>query len=316
MTARTGYHARVLADSVGPNGIRITTVEATFPRFILAEVNTHRVLSRNAASSRAIPVEKLRQMIASDPFVPLRWLHNERGMQGSTSLSEADELLAIEAWLTARDSALEMAGELSATDRLNVHKQTANRLLEPFGWVTDIITATEWANFFGLRCHAAAQPEFRKIAEEIRRVREASTPVELLGGEWHLPLIGVNDEDREALVEYGDHDLCRISTGRCARVSYLTHDGIRNPGADIALHNKLKLDGHMSPFEHQAQMLTDREWDALLAARQRVFAALWGILPHAEAQQRADAVLYSGNLRGVRQYRKTLHGEAVFTGGV
>jgi uncharacterized protein YjhX (UPF0386 family) len=292
MTARTGYHARVLADSVGPNGIRITTVEATFPRFILAEVNTHRVLSRNAASSRAIPVEKLRQMIASDPFVPLRWLHNERGMQGSTSLSEADELLAIEAWLTARDSALEMAGELSATDRLNVHKQTANR------------------------CHAAAQPEFRKIAEEIRRVREASTPVELLGGEWHLPLIGVNDEDREALVEYGDHDLCRISTGRCARVSYLTHDGIRNPGADIALHNKLKLDGHMSPFEHQAQMLTDREWDALLAARQRVFAALWGILPHAEAQQRADAVLYSGNLRGVRQYRKTLHGEAVFTGGV
>lgn len=300
------FDAKVLADSRSPAGYRLTTLEATFPRFVLAEFNTHRVFSRNSASSRAIPIFKQLQRVLEDPYVPIEFGANQPGMQAGAPLEGAARLAAEREWLGARDDAVrrvlalvagpgEIAGGedlLAALARieeiykggrrpagwLNVHKQVANRLLEPFMWHTVIVTATEWDNFFNLRCHPDAQPEIRRVAEAMRAAIDASEPDELGAGEWHLPL--VRPEEREE-VESLD-DLLKVSVGRCARVSYLTHAGVRDLAADIELHDRLIASGHMSPLEHPARPLTE---EAL-----------------AEGE-------WCGNFRGWRPYRKDVAGE-------
>jgi hypothetical protein len=162
---------------------------------------------------------------------------------------------------------------------LNVHKQVANRLLEPFMWHTVIVTATEWDNFWNLRCHPDAQPEIRLVAESMRAATLESKPVELDWNDWHLPLIHPEDREQAASTE----DLVKISAGRCARVSYLTHAGTRDLEADIQLHDRLLESGHMSPLEHPAQPLSSAD------------------LEKSE---------WSGNFRGWRSYRKNISGEA------
>lgn len=268
-----GYEAKVLLDSRAPSGARLTTLEVTFPRIVLAEFNTHRMLSRNSASSRAIPVQKQIERVERDPFVPIRWGREQRGMQAREELSEAERRGAAEGWLSASAEAVRRARELRAR---GVHKQLVNRLLEPFMWHTVIVSATEWDNFFALRCHPDAQPEIREAAVLMRRARDASTPRLLLEHEWHLPLLR-EDED---LSDYTLDARCQISIGRCARVSYLTHEGKRDPDADLALCARLRQSGHMSPFEHVA---TPRE-------------GRWG------------------NFVGWQQYRQFLPDEAVFRG--
>ena len=296
-----GFDAKVLADSVSPDGYRLTTLEATFPRFVLAEFNTHRVFSRNSASSRAIPIFKQLRRVLEDPYVPIEFGSNQPGMQAGEPLGGEQRLAAEREWLAARDDAVrrvvalvagpsEVAagedlpdalvrieqiykGEQRPGEWLNVHKQVANRLLEPFMWHTVIVTATEWENFFNLRCHGDAQPEIRRIATAMRAAREESAPAELGEEEWHLPL--VRPEDREQIDSL--EDLIKVSAGRCARVSYLTHAGQRDLAADIGLYDRLLEGGHMSPLEHPAQPAGE-EW--------------------------------CGNFHGWRQYRKTLAGEA------
>ena len=147
------YAARVLRDSLSPAGVRLTTMEVTFPRFVLSEFNTHRVMSRNSASSRAIPSGKLIERALNDPVVPIEWGRNQRGMQAGDVLSEEDAAKALRVWLAARDAAVARARELL---ELSVHKQVLNRVLEPFLWHTVIVTSTEWRNFFELRCAPAA----------------------------------------------------------------------------------------------------------------------------------------------------------------
>ncbi|HEU5141779.1 MAG TPA: FAD-dependent thymidylate synthase [Solirubrobacterales bacterium] len=293
------FEARALADSVSPTGHRLTTLEATFPRFVLAEFNTHRVFSRNSASSRAIPIAKQLRRVLDDPYVPIEFGSNQPGMQAGAPLAGAKRDTAEAEWLRARDDAVRHvlglivepdevgAAELSdlldriedATRRrevpvewLNVHKQVANRLLEPFMWHTVIVTATEWENFFNLRCHPDAQPEIRLVAERMREARASSQPAELDWDEWHLPLVRPEDRDEAPL-----EDLIKVSVGRCARVSYLTHDGRRDLAADIELHDRLIESGHMSPLEHPARPLSGDEW--------------------------------SSNFRGWRPYRKDIPGE-------
>lgn len=247
------YKVKILADSIAQD-VRLTTVEATFPRIILAELNTHRMLSRNSASSRAIPVEKRIKAVRANPFVPAAFGANKKGMQAGEPVRGWRARLARWAWLTAAYMACFFAWMFS---KLGVHKQWANRLLEPFSWHTAIISATEWENFFNLRCHPDAQPEIRTIAEMIRDARRASTPKELKAGEWHLPLIF--EEDIEAVKSGWPGEewlyLAKISSGRCARVSYLTHDGKRDLDADRQLADRLQAAGHMSPFEHVACVL-------------------------------------------------------------
>jgi len=256
------YSARILRDSVAlhqwPNrqeqGARLTTFEVTFPRIVLAEFNTHRVFSRNSASSRAIPVEKQLKKVMEDPFIPIYWGKNQKGMQAERELLDHEQLQALCEWIVARDYAVEQAERLL---EIGVHKQITNRLLEPFMWHTVIVTGTEWDNWWGLRCNKDAQPEIRRIAEMMKEIYDKSSPSVLLEGDWHLPL--VDDRPQLEADGYTLVDLIKICIGRCTRVSYLTHDGKRDPKADMELCERLLKSGHMSPFEHAARPMTMSE---------------------------------------------------------
>lgn len=236
------YAAKVICDSIA-QGTRLTTLEVTMPRIVLAEFNTHRVFSRNSASSRAIPVEKRIQAVLDNPFIPEAFAANKPGMQAGDVLDAKASEEARFDWLAARDHAVDHASFLAVS---GVHKQWANRLIEPFSWTTVVVTATEWENFFNLRISALAQPEIRKAAELMKAAMDASIPKELPHGGWHLPYIQLDE------TEYVTEDMIKASVARCARVSYLTHDGIRDFAKDIELHDKLLASRHMSPFEHPA----------------------------------------------------------------
>lgn len=141
--------AKIVADSKNEFGNRITTMVITMPRFILAEFNTHRMFSRNSASSRAIPFEKMVKSVEENPFIPIAWQKDHKGMQGTEYMSELESKKAEYIWISAKENVIEWAKDLSKN---GLTKQLVNRLLEPFMWHTVIITATEWENFFALRC--------------------------------------------------------------------------------------------------------------------------------------------------------------------
>lgn len=155
--------AKIVADSINQQGDRITTMEVVFPRMILAEFNTHRLFSRNSASSRAIPFKKMVEMVKTNPFIPIAWQTDHSGMQGTEYITDVDHLrITIEDWLKARDAAVEAAEKLNSgfEDELSdnevridkVTKQLCNRLLEPFMYHKVLVTFTESENFFNLRC--------------------------------------------------------------------------------------------------------------------------------------------------------------------
>jgi hypothetical protein len=255
-----GFSCKILADSLSPARHRLTTFEITFPRIILAEVNTHRQLSRNSASSRAIPVEKMIRMVLEDPYVPMSWGKNQKGMQAEVDLEPQEQEAATAVWLRARDAAVERAQTLLG---IGVHKQLTNRLLEPFMWHTAIVSGTEWDNVWHLRDHKMAHPDFQRIAHMMHEAHDLNVPRPLNDNEWHLPLVSGYEEaefsgdpskEVEALEKWK-----KISTGRCARISYLTHDGRRDLLDDVRLHDGLLGNGHMSPLEHPARPMTEEE---------------------------------------------------------
>lgn len=237
------FSATILADSVSPSGYRLTTMLVTFPRFILAEFNTHRVLSRNSASSRAIPIRKQIKRVIYFPFVPIGFGGAQGGMVAAADLQGWKARTARQMWLKSRWAAIAAAFVL---DRLGVHKAFANRLLEPWIWHTVIVTATEWDNLFALRTDEAAQPEFRTIAEMMRNARASSTPKALRVGEWHLPMVKPADGRLDQLPW--------ASAGRCARVSFDNHNRMEAVEKSIDRAAMLSKSGHWSPFEHQARV--------------------------------------------------------------
>ncbi len=248
-----GFNARVLADSVSPAGIRLTTLEVRFPRFILSEFNTHRVFSRSSASARAVPTKKMLERVLEYPAMPVEWGVNKPGMSASETLTTQQAEEAKAEWLRARDSAVQHVRSLQD---YNVHKQVINRVLEPFMWHTVIVSATEWYNFFSLRLASNAQPEMQVTAQHMRAAMDASKPAPVAVGEWHLPL--VQDDERSMPIE----ELKKVSAARCARVSYLTHDGKRDIEKDIELCERLRTDRHLSPFEHVATPSADAGFHA------------------------------------------------------
>jgi hypothetical protein len=250
-----GYSVRVLADSLAPCGKRLTTFEVTYPRFVHSELLTHRQLSRNSASSRAIPIQRMIRAVIADPVGSVHWGRNQAGMQARAALDGWRLSAAQALWFGARWFAIVAAWLLW---RIGLHKQIANRLLEPWMWITVIVSATEWANFFALRDHPDAQPEIARIAEMMRRAYVESQPVRLRAGEWHLPFV---DEAEAQRVRSLTLDPRAVSVGRVARVSYLTHDGRRDFYEDVKLHDRLRgaLPPHMSPFEHVAMACATRE---------------------------------------------------------
>lgn len=265
------YYAKIIADSLAPCGKRLTTFEIGIPKFIQAELNTHRLLSRNSASTRAIPTQKLIDRVLRDPVMPIFWGKNQPGMQAAEELDENAKLAAMRVWMAARRSAMACAEELLA---LGVHKQIAGRIIEPWMFTSVVVSATEWDNFYGQRCTEDAQPEFRHVAMMMREAHEASKPVERQSGEWHLPYVEPGEFDESHL-----NDAIRVSTARVARVSSLTHGGRRDLAEDLSLHDRLVAPGHWSPFEHVASAMS-------------------------EAAQ-------SGNFIGWAQYRKTFEQEHI-----
>jgi hypothetical protein len=243
------YAARVILDSVSSAGARITTMEWTYPRFIHSEVMTYRTLSRNAASARAIPVRTMLHRVWSDPAGPVEWGRNQRGMQARAQLGGWRRWLACRLWYAARYPVL-LAVQVLVW--LGLHKQVANRLLEPWCWITTIITATEWDHIWRQRCHPDAQPEFRRVAEMAHAAYRASEPkLRTL----HLPLLQPDEDwsDWNGSVPF------EVSTARCARISYLTHDGRRDIAEDLALYRRLRDADppHTSPFEHPCVAAAD-----------------------------------------------------------
>lgn len=248
-----GVEAKVIADSISENGHRITTLQVKMHRFVLAEMNTHRAFSRNSASSRAIPTAKFRQMAIDDPAMPLKWGANRPGMQAGEELGPGSiEHCELE-WLKLRDEAVSTHRKL---EQMGLHKQVANRILEPFMWHTAVITATDWDNFENQRIDSAAQPEMYAAALAMGRARHNSVPVLVPQGGWHLPYILLEEisEAETDLLEAIFGNLRRISAARCARVSYLTQEGKRDQVMDMDLYERLTAPGagHWSPLEHPA----------------------------------------------------------------
>lgn len=263
----TGFQADIIADSQClQTNTRLTTFVLTFPRMILAEVNTHRMLSRNSASSRAIPYKRMVEKVLRHPFIPLKFQRDHKGMQGTEYFEGREHHARRGEWLMARNDAVNAANRLNAS---GVTKQLANRLLEPFMWHTAIVTATDWENFFALRAHEAAEIHFQKLAGMMlkklnaRRTLRACQP-----GDWHVPFGSRINEKRpdflelvqtiranEPVDEAEAHSraLLMVSVARCARVSYLNYEGGDDYMKDFALFERLATQGHMSPFEHVAQ---------------------------------------------------------------
>lgn len=247
--------ARVIADSISENDVRIVTFELVYPRFIHAELMTHRVFSRNSASSRAIPVSKLLRSVRYDPALPIHWGANQKGMQARKEL-DGWRLAAVKAiWAYHRWLSIT---HVKILDKLGLHKQIANRLLEAHSHIRVLVTSTLFENFFNLRAHADAQPEFYNLAYMMLDAYNTSSPQLLKQGQWHLPYIFEEDENDAFVLEEGmekDYKLRLISAARCARVSYTTFDHrYSSPGEDFKLGLRLiNADPlHASPMEHQA----------------------------------------------------------------
>lgn len=237
------YAASVLADSVGPHGIRLTTLEVTLPRLYLAEFNTHRVFSRNSESLRAIPTETLIERVVHHPYVP-EFRERVKGMGGGEPLVGAAKTRAVIAWFIARDAAVEASRRL-----LKVAKDDANRPLEPYLWHTVIVTATEWDNFFALRDHEGAALPMQRTARLMKEAMWESIPRRLQYGDWHLPLVG--DTERE-LADLENQYGAGVSAGRCARSSYSNHHKPETPRESHDRWERLASMGHWSPGEHPA----------------------------------------------------------------
>nr|CAA9268729.1 Thymidylate synthase ThyX [uncultured Armatimonadetes bacterium] len=247
------------------------------------------MLSRNSSSSRALPIEKMILRVLDEPVIPVWWGRHQPGMQAEQEISARERDTAIRLWLDTRNVAAYNASRMASLKthrrvvaRLNklgyacdvdpalaalgddgeneeqvgllLHKQVPNRMLEPWMWITVIVSATEWGNFFALRCHPDAQPEIQKIAYLMRDAYRESTPSAVADGDWHLPYLqedeaGLDLETKKA-----------VSVARCARVSYLTHAGVREIGKDLELFDRLRSgsgSGHWSPFEHVAQAASE-----------------------------------------------------------
>lgn len=249
--------AKVIADSLSPAGARITSIQLRYHRFIHSEVMTHRAFSRNSSSSRAIPIKRLIAYTLKDPAVPTYWGSNKPGMQAGKELTGWSLFWAKFAWHGAKHAAVFAARLLSWA---GVHKQIANRVLEPFSHITVLVTSTEWGNFLELRDHPDAQPEIRVLAKAIREALEGSLPRRKRMGQWHLPYISFEDWVTAMRMPKDDDMVAgeivrRVSVARCARVSYKTHDGKPTKlEDDLALFDKLIVAEplHASPAEHQA----------------------------------------------------------------
>lgn len=265
--------ATIVADSIGSHGIRLTTFQVRVPKYLLQEIARHRVLSLSFNSSRAIPAKVIRSQVWQDPVIPIEWGSNRSGMSAGASLRNWHLQLAKIGWLAASKLACICHWGLSKT---GLHKQHVNRILEGFIWADGVISSTNWDNLFALRIHPDAQPEFRKLADEMRQSIRTNQPEYLTIADWHLPYITDDDRANNELAT-----LKLLSASRCARVSY----GLKPFDRDADMKRAYLLlnadPKHLSPFEHVA-------------------SPLYGSF---------NTIPQSGNYRGWYQFRKEIEDE-------
>ena len=266
--------AEIVADSLNPKGKRLTTFVLNLPRIVLAELNTHRAFSRNSASSRAIPFAKMLEMVKVNPFIPIRFQKDHKGMQGVEYFEGQEHQDCVVDWLTARNMAIEAA----TTFTHPVTKQLRNRLLEPFMWHRVILTGTDFENFFALRAHKDAEIHIAELAEKMLAAYNNSNPKQLNVGDFHIPFGDRFDTTRLESLYYSDKfrigqtqfsqvspftDLkMRISIARCARISYHNYEGKDCYETDMNTCDKLfgAIPRHLSPTEHVAEALDSEDY--------------------------------------------------------
>lgn len=271
-----GFEVELVADSKSNDDRRISTFVLTYPRFIHAELMTHRMFSRNAMSSRAIPVDKMIEHIENNTARPIHWGKNQPGMQAkeqhdedviidlSWLMNAVDEdgeptnfsytLSKHEAWNEARNFAVSVARGFSDA---GYHKQIVNRILEPFQYIRVVVTATEWDNWYWLRDHTDAQPEIRHLAETMLNLHNQSTPRYLSYESWHTPFYGDGfwTEDKDGVDAFGVtlEDALKISASCAAQASFRKADESIEKARNIYQRLVESEPVHASPFEHQAK---------------------------------------------------------------
>lgn len=299
-TGRANISVKVLCDSITHTGIRLTTLELEYPRFILAELNTHRLLSKNSASSRAIPEKKMHELLQTMPAMPVEWGSNKAGMVAGDPLDKTQVQAAEGVWLAARDQMLSHSTVLFQT---GVHKQLANRITEPWMMMKTVCTATEWRNLLHLRNHPDAQPEFRELAQLIAQALEAHVPQTLKPGEWHVPYVDTKRNSYGDLSYWSqDEELStdlalKVSASCCAQVSYRATNMSVTKALDI--YHKLieSKPVHASPVEHQA------------TPQPSPGSKAWPLgVTHVDR----DGNYWSANFKHWIQHRKLIPGESVW----
>jgi hypothetical protein len=306
---RGGIKATIIKDSVNNRGNRFITYELEYPRFFHSEVMTHCMLEKNAASSRAIPVESMLKMIEESPAMPIEWGENNPGMVSKKLLDNFKESMAKSIWVAASKEAVSFARVMGSKEGINAHKQIANRMTEPFQFMKTVMSGTEWENFFWLRNHPDAQPEFQELARCMFEAREQSVPDKLMPGEWHLPYVDFIDGsyfsgDIEVPLDIAK----KISASCCAQVSYRKlNDSIEQAEKVFDMLNleSENKPAHASPICHQATPMQATSTEDYINIPTTVDTWEQGI-----THMRRDCSLWSGKLQGWIQFRQLFENEA------
>lgn len=308
--------SKVICDSISETGKRITTFELEYNRYIHAELLTHRMLSKNCSSSRAIPIEKMLGYIENNMAVPVYLGRNKSGMQAVEEIEDKEPALRF--W---KNSFVGVKSTVNLLTKLGLHKQIANRLTEPYQMMKVVVTATEWDNFFNLRIDKDAQPELVMLADKMFNAMQGSTPKALKEGQWHLPYVEtheVEDVERNASeneqyyflpdsadynagVEFSLEDAIKISVASCAAVSYRT-ENMTLAKADKIFDMLINAENlHSSPFEHVAMPMRLPEMKDIAMEK---FVSGWD---EGVTHMRRDGNMCSGNFTGWIQYRHLLN---------
>jgi thymidylate synthase ThyX len=299
-----------------PDEKPLVTMRWRYPRIIHGEIMTHRVFSRNARSSRAVPVKTMLNEVRNTPFVPWHWGKNQKGMQAGENLSKDQIELAEYIWDCAR---LDAIGRVEALTNLGLHKQIPNRLLEPFSWIDTLITANDWDNFLWLRDHGDAEPHLQDLARLVKQALDEMDVQELKPGEWHTPYVDKGESshifhhlainritrDRPNRKEV-ERVINQISAARCARMSYRPFDGDASYERELERYESLVTADrvHASPTEHQATP-DERESYYICGVDENKLV----ITDNADLHCGWQNPHLHGNLPGWIQFRKTIPGE-------
>lgn len=307
--------ARIVADSVNKNGNRITTFELEYHRFIHSELMTHRLFSRNAMSSRAVPINKMIEQVRNNPATPVHWGKNQAGMQADEVLVEESLDNAKRQW---KQSAIYAASQAEIMSSIGSHKQIVNRLLEPFQMMKTVMTATEFDNFFWLRCDPDAQPEIQELAKCMFDAMRQSQPEGLESEQWHTPYVEhifkggkfesycLTDEEDNVIKLLTEEEAKAISASCCAQVSYRTLNNTYEKAMDIYSKLASGRKVHASPFENVAKVMKYTNISQLEPNE------VWekGVT---HVDKNGD--LWSGNIKGFIQLRQTMEGTVCWNYG-